>query len=96
MLDTFIGVWKCVEKILEPFREKILFFREEMRKFHPILRSPKWTIFWILLGRMKVDGTLPLCIRHAYNWYLLKAYDLGNMLGIISVWKCVEKNFRAI
>ena len=25
-------------------------------------------------------GTLPLCIGRTYNWYLLQAYDLGNML----------------
>ena len=30
--------------------------------------------------RTKWDGTLPLCVRHIYNWYLLEAYDLANML----------------
>ena len=30
--------------------------------------------------RTKWDGTLPLCVRHAYIWYLLKAYDLESML----------------
>ena len=28
----------------------------------------------------KCYGTLLLCIGYAYNWYLLKAYDLENML----------------
>ena len=37
------------------------------------------------------DGTLPLCVRHAYNWYLLKAYDLESMLDtFLDIWKCVE------
>ena len=39
----------------------------------------------------KWDGTLPLCVGHAYNWYLLKAYDLESMLyTFIGVWKSVE------
>ena len=29
---------------------------------------------------VKWDGTLPLCVRHIYNWYLLEAHDLANML----------------
>ena len=64
-----------------------------MRKFQHIPRSEKWVIFfWILLMRTKWDGTLPLCIEHAYNWYLPKAYDLESMLDtFIGVWKCVEK-----
>ena len=45
--------------------------------------------------RTKWDGTLPLCIGNAYNWYLLEAYDLRNMLDtFIGVWKCVEKNLE--
>ena len=40
----------------------------------------------------KWDGTLPLCVGHAYNWYLLKAYDLESMLDtFIGVWKCIKK-----
>ena len=43
----------------------------------------------------KWDGTLPICVRHIYNWYLLEAYDLANMLDtFIGVWKCVEKILR--
>ena len=28
----------------------------------------------------KSDGTLVLCIQYGHNWYLLEAYDLGDML----------------
>ena len=39
----------------------------------------------------KWDGTFLLSIRGTYNWYLLEAHDLGNMIdAFISVWKCVE------
>ena len=64
---------------------------------------PKFVEIWVLLIHLNVlifrrdlrtkwDGTLPLCVRHIYNWYLLEAYDLANMLDtFIGVWKCKEK-----
>ena len=40
----------------------------------------------------KLDGTLVLRVVWPYNWYLLKAYDLADLLNTHNVgWKCVEK-----
>ena len=82
----------CRKNFKAILMKKVNFFREDMRKFQHIPRSEKWLIFWILLVLAKWDGTLPLCVRHIYNWYLLEAYDLANMLDtFIGVWKCKEK-----
>ena len=39
----------------------------------------------------KLDGTLVLRVVWPNNWYLLKAYDLADLLNTHNVyWKCVE------
>ena len=54
MLDTFIGVWKCVEKILEPFECKKSFFWQRHEDLgiccNFLMSSPKKWIFCIQMA----------------------------------------------
>ena len=95
MIDAFISVWKCVENFLEPFKAKLFIFfmksHVKMMYFHNMTDPKNMLFFSIFTSVTKWDGTFLLCVRGTYNWYLLKAYDLGNMLDtFISAWKCVE------
>ena len=64
---------------------------EKMKNFHPKVILQKYAIFSNFTSVAKWDSTLFLCIQYGHNWYLLEAYDLGDMLDtFISIWKCVE------
>ena len=63
---------------------------ENMRNFNLNVRSQKYVIFQIT-SVARWGDTLLLSIWCTYNWYLLKFYDLENMLHtIIGVWKCAD------
>ena len=56
---------------------------ENMRNFNPNVRSQKYVILSNFTSVAKWDGTLFLCVQYGHNWYLLEAYDLGDMLDTI-------------
>ena len=88
LLDTLVVSFKCVENFLGPFeRKKPDFFDQNSDFFDQNseysevtqIKSNYW-FFMNLLSRTNGDGPLVLCTCWLCSWYLLKAWDLTDLL----------------
>ena len=73
---------------------KITIFTIKLKSNETIDFYINFQYFWLWL-LTKGYGTVVLCIAWSYNWYLLKAHDLADLLNTQNVWwKCVKSFWK--